>query len=267
MDKFLTFQGQQPIYLGDIDFMQTAVGKAFKNLLISFTGDADGSAILSGVEISKAGSDVSWTDGVVAIEGDILPVTAGSITGGAESTLYFQKVSTLSGSREMGDGTTRQCWQTNSANVVTTATDYAVDDFSRVGSSIKAKVYGFENWLQYGLSYAVFANCGGAWMLSFRRLITEDLADNVVFDEDVEGLPADIVRKIGIEPYITTRQLIASLYIHPFGSGSSVSAPYTREAIVDWSVGENGKLHFEVLTVDNVSDGLYIQGTIIIPIF
>ncbi len=26
MDKFLTFPGQQPIYLGDIDFMQTAVG-------------------------------------------------------------------------------------------------------------------------------------------------------------------------------------------------------------------------------------------------
>ena len=33
MNKFLTFPGKQPVYLGDIDFMQSAVGSAFENLM------------------------------------------------------------------------------------------------------------------------------------------------------------------------------------------------------------------------------------------
>ena len=141
MDKFLTFPGQQPIYLGDIDFMQTAVGNALKNLLISYTGNADGSAILAGVELPIDGADISWTEGVVAIEGDILPVAAGTITGGASSTLYFNVVATLSGSRTMKDGTVRQCWQTKTAAVTTEVTDYPVLDFGRAGLAQKAMVY------------------------------------------------------------------------------------------------------------------------------
>ena len=39
MNKFLTFQGEQPIYLGDIDFMQDNSRAAILYVLKGITGD------------------------------------------------------------------------------------------------------------------------------------------------------------------------------------------------------------------------------------
>lgn len=200
MDKFLTFPGQQPIYLGDIDFMQTAVGKALKNLLISYTGNADGSAILAGVELSVDGADISWTEGVIAIEGDILPVAAGTITGGASSTLYFNIVATLSGSRTMKDGTVRQCWQTKTAVVTTDETDYPVLDFGRAGISQKATVYSFQATPASSSNYVYLANCGGAWIIAFRRTFDYEYTGNSIYGGLAENLPADVVAKLTASP-------------------------------------------------------------------
>lgn len=219
MDKFLTFPGQQPIYLGDIDFMQTAVGNALKNLLISYTGNADGSAILAGVELSVDGADISWTEGVVAIEGDILPVAAGTITGGASSTLYFNVVATLSGSRTMKDGTVRQCWQTKSAVVTTEATDYPVLDFGRAGLAQKATVYTFAGTPESSSTYAYLANCGGAWIFAFRRTFGTEYTGNILYSGVVENLPAEIVQKL------TTGRVSFPVLILPDGSNTSFVAP------------------------------------------
>ena len=43
MDKFLTFEGQQPIYLGDIDFLQNA---SLKTLQTFFQGLTDSPKIM-----------------------------------------------------------------------------------------------------------------------------------------------------------------------------------------------------------------------------
>lgn len=219
MDKFLTFPGQQPIYLGDIDFMQTAVGKALKNLLIGYTGNADGSAILAGVELSVNGADISWTEGVVAIEGDILPVAAGTIIGGASSTLYFNVVATLSGSRTMKDGTVRQCWQTKTAAVTTEVTDYPVLDFDRAGLAQKAMVYTFANTPTSESTYAYLANCGGAWIFAFRRTFDIEYSGDILFDGIVENLPSEIVLKL------TTGRVIFPVLILPGTSNTSFVKP------------------------------------------
>lgn len=238
MDKFLTFPGQQPIYLGDIDFMQTAVGKALKNLLISYTGNADGSAILAGVELSVDGADISWTEGVVAIEGDILPVAAGTITGGASSTLYFNVVATLSGSRTMKDGTVRQCWQTKSAVVTTEATDYPVLDFGRAGLAQKATVYTFAYTQTTSSNYAYLANCGGAWIFAFRRTAAYEYTGNSLYTGIVENLPAEIIQKL------TTGRVSFPVMILPGTNNTSFVAPALGSVALMTS--SDGRLVFQV---------------------
>ena len=265
MDKFLTFPGQQPIYLGDIDFMQTAVGAALKNLLISYTGNADGSAILAGVEIIKTETDVSWSEGVLAIGGDIMPVSAGSISGAANSTLYFQVISTLSGSRTMKDGTVRQCWQTKSATIVTSETDYPVLNFGRAGTGQQASIYKFDNYPLSGYDYAVLANCGGAWIFSFRKTATDGTSKKV-FEDAVSDLPDAIREKLGnaITPVGVLDEIVANLYINPQVVGAT--APFAYPATISTS-NTGDKLGVVVRTVDIVPANQVISGTIIIPRF
>ena len=263
MDKFLTFPGQQPIYLGDIDFMQTAVGAALKNLLISYTGNADGSAILAGVEIIKTETDVSWSEGVLAIGGDIMPVSAGSISGAANSTLYFQVISTLSGSRTMKDGTVRQCWQTKSATIVTSETDYPVLNFGRAGTGQQASIYKFDNHPLSGYDYAVLANCGGAWIFSFRKTATDGTSKKV-FSDTVSDLPDAIREKLGNEIVPVLNHIVANLYIDPLVSGAT--APYAYTATI-YTSNTGDKLGVVVYTTDTVPANQVISGTIIIPRF
>ena len=61
MDKYLTFPGRQPVYLGDIDFMQDAVRDTFAQLLKGYTGLATPTAILHGVVVTSAPDSISWT--------------------------------------------------------------------------------------------------------------------------------------------------------------------------------------------------------------
>lgn len=265
MDKFLTFPGQQPIYLGDIDFMQESVRQALKNLLISYTGDPDGTAILTGVEVIKEGQDVSWTDGVIAIEGDILPVAGGSITGGADSTLYFQVVSTLSGTRTMKDGTVRQCYQTNVAQVVTTVTDYPVPSFRRAGgTSAQAVVYGFEDTPSntYSPTYARLANCGGAWILDFRKLVGASNQATLLFDE-VKSLPEEIVAKI---PDSVPMGYVTGIAFKNVSDEAAADATYFVPITIVFSAAA-GRLTVGVYSRFELAAGDIVTGTITLPIF
>lgn len=120
MNKFLTFPGTQPIYLGDIDFMQNA-GGSLSTALARALANADSdtfSAILQGVEITALSSEqVQYGDGIVALNGEILPVTGDTISISSSAPLYFHIVSVLSGSRTFKDGVSRDCYETRSVIV------------------------------------------------------------------------------------------------------------------------------------------------------
>lgn len=118
MNKFLTFAGIQPVYLGDIDFMQAAADNAVKQLGRSLM-DADSdsfSAILQGVIIRKLSAEqVQYEDGIVVLNGEILPVTGNTISISSPSApIYFHIVSVLSGTRTFKDGVARDCYETRS---------------------------------------------------------------------------------------------------------------------------------------------------------
>ena len=118
MNKFLTFAGTQPVYLGDIDFVQNAAGAAFTQLARALMNSVSDSmnAILQGVDITRiSNSEVSYSAGVVVINGEILPVAGETISSGVSDELYFHVVSVLSGDRTFKDGNTHECYDTRSA--------------------------------------------------------------------------------------------------------------------------------------------------------
>lgn len=125
MNKLLTYSGSQPIYLGDIDFMQAAASEVFVCLTRALVNSQiTPNAILQGVALtSPILGTVSWSGGVVVIDGEILPVEPGSISVGSEDSLYFHVESTLSGGRTFKDGQIHQCYDTRKAVLSTVSTD------------------------------------------------------------------------------------------------------------------------------------------------
>lgn len=195
MNKFLTFPGKQPVYLGDINFMQSAVGSALANLMKAYTGRDNANAILYGVERSSAGASVTWTAGVVSIGGEILPVEAGLIAD-ATGGLYFDIVSSTDGSRQFGDGQSHDCWEIRKATLTTTHTSYPLSGFKRVVpvDTTEAQVYSFDGIPNLYDRYARLANCGGAWVLSLRSpAMAEESA--TLFEGEISDLPDGVLQK------------------------------------------------------------------------
>ena len=125
MNRLLTYAGQQPIYLGDVDFVQDAAKESFTCIARALMNLSSNSlnAILQGVELTQmTESYVSWTAGIVVLDGEILPIEAGSVRATLGSTpLYFHVDVVQSGERTFKDGVSRKCWATRSATIDTDA--------------------------------------------------------------------------------------------------------------------------------------------------
>ena len=120
MNKYLTYAGQQPVYLGDIDFMQDAVRGGFTQLAraIMNSGSNTMNAILQGVEFSReSSSSVSWTAGIVILNGELFAVAAGTASIEESAPLYFNINVSPGGARTFKDGQTHSCFQIRTATV------------------------------------------------------------------------------------------------------------------------------------------------------
>lgn len=231
MNSFLTFPGLQPVYLGDISFMQSAVGSALANLMKAYTGRDDANAIIYGVERSYAGASVTWTAGVVSIEGEILPVEAGLIAD-ATGGLYFDIVSTTDGSRQFGDGQTHDCWEIRKATLTTTPTDYPLSGFKRITpvDTTEPQVYSFDGVPNLYDRYARLANCGGAWVLSLRSPAMAE-GSATLFEGEISDLPDGVLQKFSSAS--APSSMCAMIYrILDAGGISDTAIPVT----VAWSV-------------------------------
>lgn len=141
MNKYLTFAGTQPVYLGDIDFIQNASSQVQNLLLRALLNSASGTAnsILQGVEFSTpSAGTIAWTAGVVALGGEVLPIEAGSLTASGVGELYFHVSSTLSGGRTFKDGASHDCFETRVAVINKTSSDgVAVSSVDRLHENKK----------------------------------------------------------------------------------------------------------------------------------
>lgn len=255
MDKFLTYPGKQPVYLGDIDFMQTAARSALQNLMKAYTGRSDANAILYGVDITYANNAITWTAGVVSIGGEILPVVAGTV-GGEAGPGYFSIVSASGGSRIFGDGNQHDCWETRSATIIKTTTDYPVASFKRISpvDTPEALVHEFDGIANLTDRYARLANCSGAFLLSIRRPAQAE-ESQIVFQGDVSDLTAGELAKFSASNAPTRMLSVAEM------DSSGDLYPVT----INWSI-VSGKLHFEIVRGLTAFDSPYeIRATL--PVF
>lgn len=87
MNKLLNPDGGVPLKLTDLVYMQSATFDAFKSLLNAFS-KGTGNVRLAGCVVSKQSQTVSWTAGFIGINGEVYPVTEGSIE--TAETLYWK---------------------------------------------------------------------------------------------------------------------------------------------------------------------------------
>lgn len=258
MNKFLTFPGKQPVYLGDIDFMQTAVGQAFSNLLKNITGRADANGILHGVVINYQNNSATWTAGVVSLGGEILPVDAGVVGGISSEGLYFDIVSTAGGSRTFGDGESHSCWETRKATLVTTATDYPLASVPRITppSQENATVFGFDDVPNLADKYAKLVYTGGSFQLLIRKAAeTEESA--TYFEGDVSNIPEGLLQKFQLSN--TPSSTMAVLLLE---NSSTTVLPLT----ISFSV-VSSKLHVVVTKNFAVQINVSSEFSKILPVF
>lgn len=123
MDKFLTHTGLQPVYLGDINFIDKTVRDAFAKTFKAMTRGED-SAILWGCERTSSTSSgkirLQWTAGIVMLGGEIFSVDAGSTNGTAQSGFNFIIETSYdeSGRRQMKTGEEVDCYEIRKATIV-----------------------------------------------------------------------------------------------------------------------------------------------------
>ena len=79
MNKFLPLTGGHPLQLDDFMLMQNSYLEGF-TAFISYLSGGTGNTIISGVVVDTSGANVTYTQGYVAIGGEIFRVDAGSFT-------------------------------------------------------------------------------------------------------------------------------------------------------------------------------------------
>ncbi len=122
MDRFLTFEGRQPIWLDDFNFMQDAVESDIKKLVDSLLEalDYDGSSavILSGCKpSSEITATTTYTEGVIYSNGKLLKVKQSTVSNrnnlpGSYLTFTVSKEYDTAGDRTMIDsGEEKSCYE------------------------------------------------------------------------------------------------------------------------------------------------------------
>lgn len=120
MNRLLTFPGLQPIYLGDIDFLQDSVKESFVQLLRGLTGEYEPSCVLVNATAEK--------DGVICLNGEIMPLKALDTSGGF-GTIGYRIESTFSGRRKFKNAAEHDCHEIRYAQEYLTLGGSGVPDF------------------------------------------------------------------------------------------------------------------------------------------
>lgn len=150
MDRFLTHEGLQPFYLGDIDFMSGVFRDTIAKI-VSGLGLGKSSFILSGFNVNSSYDSgkvkYAWDDGAVVIDGEIYSVSAGSLTydpnsGPMQSPvgLKIEISNDPAGRRPLKSGEMVECWQIRKAVVTTFNYDISIRSLRRFEDLLTEKV-------------------------------------------------------------------------------------------------------------------------------
>lgn len=115
MNKLLFSEGGQPLYLDDIDFLQTSLFEGYAPFFRNF-----GNCVLQGCEVTIIDQNrVSWTSGVVLYNGEIFAVPSGSGATNSitQSAIGLRVVRTPTEPRVFGDGVSRPTHELGTAEL------------------------------------------------------------------------------------------------------------------------------------------------------
>lgn len=220
MNRFLSFAGQQPVYLGDFDFMQdasksmlTCVARALMN-----NGSDNLNAILQGVKIFTSidgPNSIYWTTGVVVLDGEILPVRSGGASGEITTPLYFHVVEENSGNRVFKDGVSHDCWSTRYAIIdLVESGGILVSSVKRLHDESQAEqdvIYTGTNRSPQIVSGKLIRKKGGLWFCDVVLYLAENTY-NSFGQIQFSGLPAEHLAELATKIFTCVTPLYSSHY-------------------------------------------------------
>lgn len=187
MNRLLTFSGLQPIYLGDIDFLQDSVKEAFLLLLKGLTGEDEPDCVLIDATAEQ--------DGVICLKGEIMPLKAATSSGIGQ--IAYSVVSTFSGGRQFKDGEEHDCHEVRYAQEYYTVGAEAVPDFmyllmSRFKITRSTSVFSPDDVIAAtrAVSYSKFGTC---ILFEINLTFTEESTVTNIFTNAQVVIPSAIV--------------------------------------------------------------------------
>lgn len=205
MDRYLTFEGEQPVWLDDFDFMQKSVRDTISRMISAVSTNKV--VILQGCEFGHEGLWTTWTDGIIAIDGEILPIRAGK---SQTLPLYYNIQTELSGNRIFKNGAEHKCYESRYATLSRATNDYGLGDeirfddaLSRITKEVIYEIPEPENGFSHG---SIIRSAAGGYYIKghFSVPITGVKTDTVIPDTAIADLKLDDVKSfIGAETYST----------------------------------------------------------------
>ncbi|MGM9774886.1 MAG: hypothetical protein ACI3Y2_06775 [Candidatus Egerieousia sp.] len=141
MKRYKTYNGEQPVFLDDFNFIQDATQDAIRMLANALMRNDASSCILWGCRITYTSHSIAWTDGLVMLAGEILPIRAGELPWVEDQSMYFQILETLdpAGERTYKDGSEHSCFAEREARISSVDSDFPLDEISSLEYLLKPK--------------------------------------------------------------------------------------------------------------------------------
>lgn len=223
MDKFVTYDGEQPIWLDDFNFMDKAVRDTFKRLVLSLSGNI-GNAILYGCDVTDSAAGCSWTSGIVCIDGEILPIDAGQAGSGAVLYFSLQESFDPAGDRTFKNGAEHRCYSIRKALLSTTQSDIPYNGIGRLDSILKSRLstdtyYSIEDEKGAGKAKIIKSSSGAFFLsLTLSAPVMGLSTDTLVNGAKILGLSFDDAAGIigkstpAIMTYISSSMTVGNIY-------------------------------------------------------
>lgn len=96
MNKYLIYEGGQPVYLNDLDFIQQSTADALKAICSGFKFGLDNILLSDSVITSISGSNTEYTvtgNGYIVMGDEVYPILSGSLTVPTDQPVYWVVVS------------------------------------------------------------------------------------------------------------------------------------------------------------------------------
>lgn len=132
MNNFLIYEGNQPVYLDDLQFINQATLDALTGIVEGIQ-QTNSPVILYGCDItsvpaSSGQTTYSNTAGYVSVLGEVYPVKAGSVTTSTGANLYWEIVTEKDGQRRLGNGTEQYVYEKKYIRLASTGSILVVKD-------------------------------------------------------------------------------------------------------------------------------------------